>query len=266
MTDFHAPPEERPLSGTAVASLVFGLLLCIPGAGIPGAAFGAIGFASTGATGTRRGRGLAVAGLVLSVIAIAGWAIAAVSMKKLYDTAIAPTMEVIFAGPDRTLEAAFDDDQTSFEADWMPAHAPTDAERKAFVAGVTLAMGAFQSASLDENGGPPPSNSMGPGGEAFEIPYLLEFENGSVSSVIRFQPSLQGEVTPSGSYVGIDRIEVKVPDGGVFVLEASKKGDASIGGVPVPEFFETPAADADTDSGSGVGSGSGSGAGESDTP
>ena len=34
--DFDAAPEERPLSGTAVASLVFGLLLCIPGAGIPG--------------------------------------------------------------------------------------------------------------------------------------------------------------------------------------------------------------------------------------
>lgn len=225
MNDFDAAPEERPVSATAVASLVFGLLLCIPGAGIPGAALGAIGFATTGSTGTRRGRGLAVAGLVLSVVAIAGWAIAAVSAKQLYDTTIAPTMEVVFTGPDRTLTAAFNDDQTAFEADWMPGTAPADAERKAFVAGVTLALGAFQSAKLDENGGPPPTDSMGPGGDAFEIPYTLQFANGSVSTLVRFQPSIRGEVTPSGSYVGIDRIEVKVPDGGRFVLGAGGGAD-----------------------------------------
>lgn len=220
MTDHEldADAQERPLSGTAVASLVFGLLLCIPGAGIPGAALGAIGFATTGADGSRRGRGLAVAGLVLSVVGIAGWAIAAVSAKQLWDTAVAPTMAVIFKGPEQTLTAAFADDQTAFEADWMPGQAPTEVQRKAFAEGVTLVLGKFQSASVDETGGPPPTDAMGPGGDAFELPFVFRFENGSVTTLVRFQPSIRGEVTPSGSYVGIDRIEVKGPDGAEFVL------------------------------------------------
>ena len=64
-------PEDRPLSKAAVTSLVFGIISGVVFAYI----FGFIGLRATGKHGTRRGRGFAVAGLVLATV----WLVALVS-------------------------------------------------------------------------------------------------------------------------------------------------------------------------------------------
>jgi hypothetical protein len=66
------------VSAMAVTSLVLGVLVCIPG--ITG--LGAIGFGIGGVRATRnplvRGRGVAIAGLILGILNVGGWGVAAV--------------------------------------------------------------------------------------------------------------------------------------------------------------------------------------------
>lgn len=214
--DLHQTADadrERPLSATAVASLVLGLLFCVPGLGLVGAALGAIGVAVTGPTGTRRGRGMAVAGLVLSGLTLVGWIVVGVGMKEVWQTYVAPAMIVVEQGPERTLRATFDGDATASAADWMPGTAPNDVDRAAFVAGLTEVMGAFQSASI-EAGAQPPAGAAG----EFDLPFEFRFEQGTARGSVAFRASSQGETTPGGSYLGIAEIRIETPDGKVFTL------------------------------------------------
>jgi hypothetical protein len=218
-------PQDRPLSAMAVASLVFGLLLCLPGAGLPGVICGAIGLSATGANGARRGRGLAVSGLVISVIAMAGWIVAAIVAQQVWSGLIKPSMEVVMEGPDRTLTAAFAADGTAFESDWMPGRAPTESERAAFVSGVTLVLGTFQGGSIEE-GAQPPAESMSGGANDFDIPWSFTFSEGIASGVVTYRPSRQGETTPGGAFVAIDAIEIEGPDGTRFRLTRGRAADS----------------------------------------
>ncbi len=65
-------------SGAAVASLVLGILGCVPAiAGLLAVILGIVGLRSTGRPGVR-GRGLAVAGLILGGLSLLGWSAAGV--------------------------------------------------------------------------------------------------------------------------------------------------------------------------------------------
>jgi hypothetical protein len=209
--------EGRPMSAAAVASLVFGLLLCIPGAGLIGTVTGVIGLASTGPTGMKRGRGIAISGLVISILSLFGWIVTGVVAVQGWNAYVKPSMEVVISGPDRTLQAAFKGDVTAFDADWMPGRAPSAAERTAFVSGVTLALGEFKGAEI-QAGAQPPTDSMSGNAEDFELPWTFTFENGACSGVVTYRPSRRGETTPGGAYVGIDAIEITSPSGTRFTL------------------------------------------------
>jgi hypothetical protein len=67
-----APPRDTPTSGAAVASLVFGILaFCTLGlTAILGIILGIIGLIRTGRRGGMRGRGMAIAGTLLSVLVL----------------------------------------------------------------------------------------------------------------------------------------------------------------------------------------------------
>lgn len=222
-----ADQQERGLSATAVASLVLGLLFCIPGAGLVGTVLGGIGVAATGASGSKRGRGIAVGGLILSILGIVGWVLVAISAQQAWTLLIKPSMEVVMEGPDRTLKAAFAGDASTFDADWMPGRAPSDAERLAFIEGVTLVLGAYQSGSIEE-GAQPPADSMSGGTEDFKIPWAFTFADGIASGTVTYRPSRRGETTAGGAYVAIDAIEIEGPDGEVFRLMRARSGEASV--------------------------------------
>ena len=66
------PSEVPPFSLAAITSLVFSLLFCIPGLAILGLLTGIIGIFTTSG-GARRGRGLAITGVVLSLLVGAVW-------------------------------------------------------------------------------------------------------------------------------------------------------------------------------------------------
>ena len=66
-TDEPAPPART--SGLAVASLVCGLLCCIPGSGLIGTVLGAVGLVRIGQSeGRLAGRGMALVGIVLGLL------------------------------------------------------------------------------------------------------------------------------------------------------------------------------------------------------
>jgi hypothetical protein len=69
---------QAPMSAYAIAALVVGLLFCVPLAGFAAVLLGVIGLAHTQGQ-LRRGRGLAVAGLLLGLLGIV-WTIAAAGM------------------------------------------------------------------------------------------------------------------------------------------------------------------------------------------
>ncbi len=223
------PVQDRPLSAAAVASLVFGLLMCLPGAGVLGIVSGAIGLTGTGANGVRRGRGVAIAGFVLSAISILIWVVVAIGMNQAWNELVKPAMAVVIEGPDRTLKAASAGDGVTFDADWMPGRAPTEAERATFIAGVTLALGVYRAGSIEE-GAQPPANSMSGNAEDFTIPWTFTFAEGETSGTVTYRPSRAGEVTPGGSYVAIDAIEIEGPDGTRFRLGGGKASTAPSSG------------------------------------
>jgi hypothetical protein len=72
----YSLPAMTRTSGAAVASLVCGLIMCIPGiTGLVAVITGFVGIAETGKPGVR-GRGMAVAGLILGFVSLCGWGLA----------------------------------------------------------------------------------------------------------------------------------------------------------------------------------------------
>jgi hypothetical protein len=71
----HGTPPRRKTSGAAIASLIFGILGCVPFiTGLLAILFGFLGIRATGRPNTS-GRGLAIAGLILGVLSIGLWSL-----------------------------------------------------------------------------------------------------------------------------------------------------------------------------------------------
>jgi hypothetical protein len=80
----YSLPAASTTSGAAVTSLVCGLLMCIPFlTGAIAILTGIIGVISTGKP-TVKGRGMAIAGIILGLISIAGWSVAGLAGFALY--------------------------------------------------------------------------------------------------------------------------------------------------------------------------------------
>jgi type II secretory pathway pseudopilin PulG len=61
------PPQQAKTSGLAIAALVLGIIGCIPALGLVGLVLGIVALATIPSNGTVKGRGLAIAGIVLPV-------------------------------------------------------------------------------------------------------------------------------------------------------------------------------------------------------
>jgi uncharacterized protein DUF4190 len=69
----YSLPAMTKTSGAAVCSLVCGLVMCIPGlTGLVAVITGIIGIAETGKPAVK-GRGMAIAGLILGILSLVGW-------------------------------------------------------------------------------------------------------------------------------------------------------------------------------------------------
>ena len=118
------PPPVAKTSGLAVASLVCSLILCIPLLGLVGAILGIASLGATKRPGVR-GRGLAVAGILVGLLAtvvwVAGFFLASFGFKQLLGAADPPVSAFIAdynAANDRAIyDAASADFRTSVTYD-----------------------------------------------------------------------------------------------------------------------------------------------------
>lgn len=186
MTQYQQPPyqqnpygpadivQPRKTSGLAITSLVLSIIGLIPCIGICTAPFGIllglIAAVTTG--GAKKGRGLAIAAILIGVI---GCAVQFVGWQWFKNTFIVPVME----GPKVAMTAGFNGDLQAFrDATTSPATDASDEEITLFFETLRARYGEFQSVRFDEQAqqGQQPQY----GQPVVTFPYVFEFSNATV--------------------------------------------------------------------------------------
>lgn len=206
---FQAPQEpgfsEPPrTSGLAISSLVCSLIFCCPLTTIIGPILGLIAFVSIGSKPNLRGKGLAVAGIILGVLMTtlqvgAGFL--------FYSNIIQPVAE----GPQTVLVAGFANDMSAFRDGMADGGAGvTDKEIQEFIDQLRSRYGEFSSAEMDPTQPAPPAF----GQPIFVSTYLLHFSDSTVSAEVEIVIADQ----QTGQFV------MKL---GVMTIRDSENGDLS---------------------------------------
>ncbi len=171
-------PGEQKTSGLAIGSLVCSLICCVPVTTIPGILLGIAAMVSIGNNPARKGKGLAVAGILLGVIFTAGHVYV---YPKLYEFA-GETFELLMNGPNDALVAGFAGDPAEFRSNFYGTGAQAhDAEAQAFIDTLRSRYGEFQSCQFDEQA--QPSSAFGQRSTVF--PYILTFDNATVDADVQ---------------------------------------------------------------------------------
>lgn len=202
--------EGPRTSGMAIASLVLSLVGIIPCLGLItapiGALLGLIGAVTIAPP--KKGKGLALTGLVLGIVIFAAHAYAG---KKVYDFFYG-FFEVVERGPRTALTEGFAGNYGAFKADFYGAGATaSDEEVKAFIDELRSRYGEFQASNLPKNSSQPMQPA--PGQASIPFPYQLTFSNATVDAeaeIVFADPNAQ----QAGFINKLGYILVKDPDKG----------------------------------------------------
>jgi hypothetical protein len=172
MSQFAAPDQtvvvDRKTSGFAVTSFICSLIFCCPLTTILGVILGLIALVSIGKNPARKGKGLALAGIIIGIVAtIAQLAGGSWAWQNIYSH--------IFMGPSKVFLAGEAGDMTDFRAMTTEgAYSATDEQITAFFAELTKRYGAFE----DLRWNPENQGSEQPIGQTrASFAYLINFAN-----------------------------------------------------------------------------------------
>lgn len=177
MSEFHAHlgneddlyQQPQRTSGMAIASLVCSLIICCPLITVLGPIFGAIALATIGSPPQRRGKGLAIAGIVIGLITTVLGIVAGMQIVRV----VSEYIEFVEAGPAPALQAAAASDVNGFRSYFVtPAANASDEQVQAFFAEVQSRYGTFISATMDQQTAPPQFGSP-----VIVMPYILQFSD-----------------------------------------------------------------------------------------
>jgi hypothetical protein len=180
MTQFDAPfntgeSVEPKTSGLAIASLVCSLICCVPVTTIPGILLGVWAMLSISHNPARRGKGVALAGILLGVIFTAGQAYVYPPMIKW----VGESIDLVMGGPDQALVDGFAGDPATFKSHFYGTGlSASDAEAQAFIDTLRSRYGEYGSCTFDQQNQPPPSF----GQSKSRFAYDLRFENATVDA------------------------------------------------------------------------------------
>jgi hypothetical protein len=220
--------EPQRTSGLAIASLVCSLICCIPLTTIPGILLGIGAMISIGGDPAKKGKGLAITGIVLGIVFTVGQAL-------IYPPAIGyikATMELVYTGPNTALTAGYAGDVAGFKDQFYGAGASaSDVEAQAFITELRRRYGEFTGCYLNEAAGQPSQPSFGTPEVPF--PYILEFASGQVDAetVIVFS-----DVQKGGFVNKLGSITVFDPDAGDLIYPAPMEEmiEGAAEGIEVP--------------------------------
>lgn len=204
MNDAYVTPsesaEEVPSSGSAIASLVLSLIVCVPGLSLIAVILGFVGLSATSG-GARRGRGMAIAGVVLGLLVSVAWIGIGIVGYRAVD-AFGGSIVFVIKAPTETMKAAFNDDFAAVQGKFKPGNAPSDDSITAFAQALEARYGAFNLAEPASSGGPPP------GQEQFSMPYTFKFVNGTIGGKVLFEIDEEGLSSDAKSFLVIQRIDI----------------------------------------------------------
>ena len=205
--EVRVDPGQGNMSGLAIASLVCSLILCCPLVTLVGALLGIAGLFHTKG-GRRRGRGLAITGLILGIVFTVGGVVVGF-------WAFKTVLQVVVRGPALVMEAGYAGDTAGVKQYFDVGHVPTDEEIDAFFATAKTRFGEFKSATLQDN-----SNQTQSGNQDFKLPFDVVYAKARLLANVQFRAN-ENVKTGSGSMIGIVKITIVDPEAGDLVLEAS---------------------------------------------
>jgi len=223
----HSDPtsghQDKPMSGMAVTAFVLALIFCIPVLPLIGLLLGLGALGRTSADGPMRGRPLAITAVILGLLMTVGQVYATVQIVKMARI-IGESITSVITGPGESMQAAFDGDGDKATSFWWEGDAPSEAETAAFVAAAKARFGEFDKAIPAEDAQP----GAGAGEPEFSLPFKFTFSNGEFKGEVFYSATKDGETNSGGSFVGIDKIVIKDPDGADLVWAAGARADAAI--------------------------------------
>jgi hypothetical protein len=219
MSQYQSPFEqetmERPkTSGLAIASLVCSILFCTA---IVGLILGLIAIPAIGSNPARKGKGLATAGIVISLIFLIAQYFLVTQVVVPGYTIIKEYIAFVMSGPDDALSSGASGDVAGFKQ-WFvgPGATASDEEAQAFLDELANRYGAFVSASFDDQSGQPPTGR--PGQPRVPFPYILTFDTGTVSAEAElvFADEMTGDMLKKFGYITVfdaERGDLTYPPG-----------------------------------------------------
>lgn len=241
---------EQKTSGLAISSLVCSLILCCPLTTLIGPLLGLVAIFTIGSNPARKGKGIAIAGIIIGIIATSVWGSSIVWFQNNIN-------KPINEGPIAVMTAGFAGDKQAFRMGLMgDAAIGTDEEIQEFIDGLHDRYGKFISSEMDiiELSSNPPTIE-----EMMEIvkvyPYVLQFENATVKARIEFSTNdpLTGKFlwgTKFGRILILDENlgDISYPSKAEYTGETPSESDA----VDEPDESDSPDESETTDeSGSG---------------
>lgn len=226
---------EQRTSVMAILALVFALICFIPGFAVLGALFGVASLVAISRSGDRlTGRGLAVAGLILSLIVLAVWAGGIIGAGRLWGF-----FQTNFIGPyDQTMTAIDTGDPAGARKLLSPEASKriTDADIEAFRDGFQGELGHFSGIpntpmSFFEGWGVVAQQMQQFQGRNDAFPMPGTFDKGTSLVVFQFDP--QGQPASSSKPMPpIVNIMVVSPTGSKWTLYDPQRGAGGAGGGP----------------------------------
>lgn len=237
MTQFPPPPDAAGAvvqpspparsSGWAIASLVCSLVACIPVLPLLGAVFGVVALRGMSRSrGARGGRGLAIAGIIIGILAVAGQAVIGGAL--YWAAQLPPRAAMAFL----TDVAAGDATAARARLTGAASRAVSDDELAAFRDRLRADFGAIEKVSMDFSGHAiqstnPTANGRG---QSFgtqssgAVPLRFDFDGKTAFGRVAIEPDTAGRLDPP---LQIHSITILTDDGALTLPSGHTPGDTA---------------------------------------